>query len=472
MKTKNFFFVILAIMLTHAPANAQTALNKYSLDLNLVKNEYSGDVTSMLFNFSYPNIGAGLTLNRYLDKSFNVGAETSFGEYGYYFKEVTLADPTGVWLMKGNKLDFNLFGSYKFNNGYILPVESKLAPFVSVGLGLAGYFEKPSLKKLGNDPQIITKGIDLIIPLGAGVSYNISKKLSIQYKYLFNITNRDYRDMVRTTVTDPDLVPVDFLRDKYSSIKSSDSFGKHLISIRYQLGNNVDNDNDGIADKKDLCLGTPAGVTVDKTGCPVDGDGDGVADYLDKCAGTVAGVKVDASGCPVDSDKDGIADYLDKCPNEKGIAANNGCPEIKVEEPVAVVEPTKPADPQKPEVIIPDNTLKDKIRQIEIASVNFEFNKDAINKKFYENLDVVVGILKQYKDIQVEVGGHTDNVGSSAVNERLSAQRAAKVKDYLVSKGIEASRMTVKGYSYNEPVADNATTEGRAKNRRATFKVK
>jgi outer membrane protein OmpA-like peptidoglycan-associated protein len=116
--------------------------------------------------------------------------------------------------------------------------------------------------------------------------------------------------------------------------------------------------------------------------------------------------------------------------------------------------------------------LKDKITQIEIASVNFEFNKDAINKKVYENLDVVVGILKQYKDIQVEVGGHTDNVGSSAVNERLSAQRAAKVKDYLVSKGIEASRMTVKGYSYNEPVADNATTEGRAKNRRATFKVK
>jgi outer membrane protein OmpA-like peptidoglycan-associated protein len=397
-----------------------------------------------------------------------------------------------------------------------MPVDSKFAPFVTLGLGIAGYSEIPSIKGgttiPGSSPPAIqdlmirTGGIDLIIPFGAGISYHITKKLSVQYKYLFNYTFSDHRDMIRAIYAkDPNQISDLALRTRYSSIKGPDSFGKHLISIKYQLGNNVDTDNDGIADKKDLCLGTPAGVTVDRTGCPLDGDGDGVADYLDKCAGTVAGVKVDASGCPVDtdkdgiadyldkcantpagvktdasgcpidSDKDGIADYLDKCPNEKGIAANNGCPEVKVAEPVqpgTVVDPAKPADPKKPTVITPDITLKDKIMQIEITSVNFEFGKDAINKKFYEKLDAVVAILKQYKDIQVEVGGHTDNVGSSAVNEKLSAMRAGKVKDYLVSKGVEASRMTVKGYSYNEPVADNATADGRAKNRRATFKVK
>jgi outer membrane protein OmpA-like peptidoglycan-associated protein len=504
MKTKNFFFILAAFMLVYIPVNAQTALNKYSLDVNLVKNEYSGDVKSLLFNFSDNYFGAGLTLNRYLNQSFNVGAETSFGRYGYFDNT-----PGNIFKMKGNKLDFNLFGSYKFNNGTIMPVDSKFAPFVTLGLGIAGYSEIPSLKATGvvpfENPMIRTGGVDLIIPFGAGVSYNISKKLSVQYKYLFNFTTGDYRDMTRTGFKDPALLGAGPVKDRYEKIAGPDSYGKHVISLKYQLGNNVDTDNDGIADKKDLCLGTPAGVTVDRTGCPLDGDGDGVADYLDKCAGTVAGVKVDASGCPVDSDKDGIADYLDKCantpagvktdasgcpidsdkdgiadyldkcPNEKGIAANNGCPEVKVAEPVqpgTVVDPAKPADPKKPTVITPDITLKDKIMQIEITSVNFEFGKDAINKKFYEKLDVVAAILKQYKDIQVEVGGHTDNVGSSAVNEKLSAMRAGKVKDYLVSKGVEASRMTVKGYSYNEPVADNATADGRAKNRRATFKVK
>jgi OOP family OmpA-OmpF porin len=108
----------------------------------------------------------------------------------------------------------------------------------------------------------------------------------------------------------------------------------------------VDTDKDGVADALDQCPGTPAGVPVDKNGCPLDSDGDGVADYLDKCPatpkgdrvdangctvvadadmdgvadaqdkcpGTPAGVKVDLSGCPADSDGDGVADYLDKCP--------------------------------------------------------------------------------------------------------------------------------------------------------------
>src|SRR6266702_2680913 len=76
-----------------------------------------------------------------------------------------------------------------------------------------------------------------------------------------------------------------------------------------------DADQDGVADRKDACPGTPVGAVVDARGCPTDSDRDGVFDGLDACPNTPRGATVDATGCPVDSDKDGVPDGLDKCPN-------------------------------------------------------------------------------------------------------------------------------------------------------------
>jgi len=89
-----------------------------------------------------------------------------------------------------------------------------------------------------------------------------------------------------------------------------------------------DSDNDGVPDSRDKCPDTPAGVAVDKDGCPLDSDKDGVPDYLDKCPDTPMGVAVDKDGCPLDSDKDGVPDYLDKCPGTPiGVAVDkDGCP--------------------------------------------------------------------------------------------------------------------------------------------------
>lgn len=76
-----------------------------------------------------------------------------------------------------------------------------------------------------------------------------------------------------------------------------------------------ENDNDGVPDYIDECSLTPAGVAVDKFGCPVDTDKDGVPDYMDNCPDSPQGVSVDALDCVKDSDKDNIPDYLDKCPD-------------------------------------------------------------------------------------------------------------------------------------------------------------
>ena len=89
-----------------------------------------------------------------------------------------------------------------------------------------------------------------------------------------------------------------------------------------------DADQDGVADRKDACPGTPAGAVVDARGCPSDSDRDKVYNGLDACPNTVEGAEVDARGCPKDADADGVYDGLDKCPNTPTGARVDaqGCP--------------------------------------------------------------------------------------------------------------------------------------------------
>lgn len=197
----------------------------------------------------------------------------------------------------------------------------------------------------------------------------------------------------------------------------------------------LDSDGDGVVDEVDKCPNTPRGITVNARGCPPDSDGDGVPDYLDQCPGTPLGVAVDNSGCPFDSDGDGVADHLDECPNTpKGATVNEaGCWSLQ-------------------------------------ATTLYDSNSSYIRTEAYPLLDEVASILEKNPEMEVEVQGHTDNTGSATYNQWLSEKRAQKVKDYLVSKGIDSSRLEAKGYGLTQPVASNATEEGRAQNRRVELK--
>jgi OOP family OmpA-OmpF porin len=202
-----------------------------------------------------------------------------------------------------------------------------------------------------------------------------------------------------------------------------------------------DSDGDGVPDSRDKCPGTPAGVKVDSNGCPLDSDGDGVPDYLDKCPGTPAGVAVDSNGCPLDSDGDGVPDYRDECPNTpKGARVDSkGC-EIK------------------------------KVTALE--GVEFASDSDELNAVSRTILDGVAKELARHPDMKVEVAGHTSITGPAEYNQNLSERRARSVADYLISTGLAADRFTVRGYGEEEPIADNATREGRAKNRRVELRIK
>ncbi len=85
-------------------------------------------------------------------------------------------------------------------------------------------------------------------------------------------------------------------------------------------------------------------------------------------------------------------------------------------------------------------------------------------------LQKVLALLKSRPDLKLEVQGHTDNVGSDDYNLKLSDARAASVAAWLVSKGITADRLTAQGYGMRQPIADNGSDEGRAKNRRVELR--
>ncbi|MGK7394329.1 MAG: OmpA family protein [Candidatus Cyclobacteriaceae bacterium M3_2C_046] len=108
---------------------------------------------------------------------------------------------------------------------------------------------------------------------------------------------------------------------------------------------------------------------------------------------------------------------------------------------------------------------------VRLNNIFFETGKATLKAESFEELDRVVKFLNDYPAIQVEIGGHTDNVGKAAYNLQLSKQRAQSVAEYIMSKGLPASAITYKGYGLTNPVADNKTPMGRQLNRRVEFTI-
>ena len=106
-----------------------------------------------------------------------------------------------------------------------------------------------------------------------------------------------------------------------------------------------------------------------------------------------------------------------------------------------------------------------------LDDVNFETGKADLKIESFPVLDELVAYLNRKDDERIEIGGHTDNVGKPAANILLSMERAKSVMVYVISKGINASRLTAKGYGSSIPVASNLTGKGKAMNRRTEIKI-
>ena len=148
------------------------------------------------------------------------------------------------------------------------------------------------------------------------------------------------------------------------------------------------------------------------------------------------------------------------------------CPVPPPPAPVAEApEPEPAAAPPAPEAAPEPAPLAPAAEPVPVATlvlegVNFDFDKAVIRPQDYPILDQNIVALKEWGDVDVEVAGHTCSIGTEEYNLGLSLRRAEAVRNYLVSKGVSADRLTVKGYGESRPVASNDTREGRAQNRR------
>lgn len=222
-----------------------------------------------------------------------------------------------------------------------------------------------------------------------------------------------------------------------------------------------DDDNDGIRNSEDDCPTIP-GLAV-LNGCP-DTDDDGIKDSEDSCP-EVAGV-LTLNGCP-DADADGITDADDSCPNAAGSKALNGCPDAdgdmvadKDDKCSTVAGPASNSG-------CPEHPLSD----LSAISLKFDLSIAALSNASTISLAKVIDILNSNSSASISVVGHTDNSGVERFNNKLSQKRSQSVVDYLVSNGIDASRLTAVSKGESSPIASNKTQEGMALNRRVDFIV-
>ena len=105
------------------------------------------------------------------------------------------------------------------------------------------------------------------------------------------------------------------------------------------------------------------------------------------------------------------------------------------------------------------------------SGLTFDFNSAMVKPEFRPTLDQVAQTLNTYPSTFIDISGHTDSIGTDAVNQRLSEQRAAAVADYLAYQGINRARMATRGYGKQFPIASNDSEQGRAQNRRVEIKL-
>jgi len=431
---------------------------------------------------------AAMTQAQTADKKWGVGA--GLGAYGT-LNDGGLGIMPELYLSRylSPKLDFVLKGDLGLYNSKLTSTTDLAVPFLNLRYKL-----NDESKKLR--PYLFAGPGFLADNSTSGLTFNIG----IGSKYYIGSATALYLDAGY----------INGIEATLGTKTIRDNIWKATLGIEFDLGKTKDSDMDGVSDKKDKCPDTPAGVAVDANGCPVDGDGDGVADYIDecptvaglpslkgcpdkdkdgvadkddacpdvaglaslkgcpdsdgdgiadkddKCANTPRGIKVDASGCPIDTDKDGVADSEDNCPTVAGPKENKGCP-VVVKEPEAAKE------------ITPDQIV---IQNIKSTPVHFVSGKSYLTDYSKGILDKLIKTLSADPANMVNIFGYTDSKGSDESNLKLSKDRIESVMAYLTSKGIAAKRIIhQKAFGEANPVATNATEEGRLKNRRVEFEI-
>jgi OOP family OmpA-OmpF porin len=316
--------------------------------------------------------------------------------------------------------------------------KSGIQPYLTFGGGYMG-FTPEVFASNGSRVGLVTPNFsfeEFYIPVGLGLKFDIARGVNLDLGYQMNFVNSDYVDGNSTGPT----------YDKFSyahaglefaiGARSKPQMATHnpVSSMRYEylskaqaLQSELDAERAQNAQLRNDLNTTNSNLSTTNANLAKltqDSDGDGVPDFFDKCPNTPAGTKVDGSGCPL-----------------------------------AIVKPVE-------KVYITEEDKR--VVKEAIANLEFDLGKATIRAHSFPSLDKVAELLVN-KNFSLKLAGHTDNTGSADLNMRLSKDRAEAIKNYLVSKGANPSRIEATGYGMTQPIATNKTAAGRQQNRRVEF---
>ena len=416
---KKLFTIALLCLCTLAIG--QTKEDPIRLYLGVTTNKLDMTYFESMFNFSDIEnvgfrVGADAYLNPSLDASFNISRGKMKHE-DLFFALIT---------------DVSARLTYKFNNGYIMEEDARVAPFLGLGFGITNMQDQESF-------WAELDGTHAMIPFAAGVNFKLNKKTDLVVSGTYNKT----------------------LDDTYNYLQ-------YGVGVKFSMQRDKDRDGDGVLDRDDACPDVAG--PVNNYGCPLaDDDNDGVPNNLDACP-QVAGA---INGCP-DTDGDSVPDIYDACPTVAGDASLGGCPDSDNDGVVDSQDPCpntygtiNGCTQEAMAAMLPDSEEVIRVKLIEAAeNILFKLNKSSLTAGSREPLNDILTILKDNPAMKLDINGHADSQGSATYNYELSRDRANTIKQWFIKKGISASRLQSEGFGERAPRATNDTAAGRALNRR------
>lgn len=368
------------------------------------------------FNQWDVNLGYGLSIRKQLGHAFGLELNGFRGKLSgsNQAAQGVQVGPTNSTYQTDIQYAVDLRGVMNVATVDFLRRENSVNFFVTAGYGIMAY--NPMLNNVdrsgsfgeNNDKDFIKEAY---IPVGAGVKFKISDRVSFNLAYTMNFVDADNVDGV------------------WAGGISKDKFSYANAGFEFSLGSKAKPNLDWVNplalmydELKDPSLRQEVEALKNRVSAveksvedlKKDSDGDGVADQFDKCAGTPAGTAVDGSGCP-----------LPKFTSET--------------------------------VVTSDVTG--------FENIQFDFNSSVLKTESYPTLDKLSSGLRENGG-KVMVKGYASSEGTAAYNLKLSKDRANSVKTYLVNSGVSSTQVATKGYGEANPIASNDTEEGRIQNRR------
>jgi len=364
------------------------------------------------------NLGYGLSLRKQLGHAFGLEGNVFRGKLSGHNEKVGNVGKFETELQYA----VDLRGVANVATVDFLRRENSVNFFVTAGYGVAAY--NPIVTSAANvttnwkDVKEAAGGDSFVkqayIPVGAGIKFKVSDRVSFNLAYTMNFVDGDNFD------------------GTYGKEPSKDKFSYTSAGLEFSLGSKS---------KPNLDWVNPLALMYDELKDP------SLRQEVEALKNRVANVEKSVEDLKKDSDGDGVADIFDKEPNSAAGAVVDGSGRtIKFPEQTQVTAPAA-------------STVSG------FEAIGFEFNSSVLKTESYPTLDKLSSVLRENGG-KVTVGGHASSEGTAAYNMKLSKDRANSVKTYLVNSGVSASSVVTKGFGETKPIASNDTEEGRIQNRR------